>query len=236
MLCAALNAALLRALALAFSVVLLFSLPSALAAQYYQEQTDFTETTVPRAEFLWDHDIHVCIFKEDGVPNKYYVWAKLAVQDWRQALREYTGNEQAWSMTARYVASESQMSGCSVKTYIYDTYRDFPDYPEQTGAYTAVEYRAGVAETASVYLSPRVLHGDGATEIDLPTYAFRNSAVHEMGHVLGLGHMASQKGYLMSPIFDFFDNDDQLPITTLELETLVKMYGEDGFDRTISIL
>jgi hypothetical protein len=54
--------------------------------------------------------------------------------------------------------------------------------------------------------------------------------------VLGLGHMAKEKGYLMSPIFDFFDNDDQLPITTLELQALVEMYGEDGLDRTISIL
>lgn len=230
------NAALLAALALALSILLLFSLPSVFAAQYYEEQTDFTETTVPKSEFLWDHDIHMCVYKEDGVPNKYYVWTKLAVQEWRQALREYTDNDQAWSMTVRYVTSASQMSGCSVRAYIYDTYRDFPGYPEQTGAYTAVEYTNGVAETASVYLSPRVLHGDGTTEIDLPTYAFRNSAVHEVGHVLGLGHMAAQKGYLMSPVFDFFDNDDQLPITTLELGAIVEMYGEDGFDRTISIL
>lgn len=221
---------------LAFSILLLFSLPSAFAAQYYEDQTDFTEKEVPKSEFLWDHDLHVCVYKEEGVPNSYYVWTKLAVQEWRQALREYTGNDQAWTMTARYVASESQMSGCNVKAYIYDTYRDFPGYPEQTGAYTAVEYTNSVAETASVYLSPHVLHGDGVTEIDLPTYAFRNSAVHEMGHVLGLGHMATEKGYLMSPVFDFFDNKDQLPITTLELEAIVDMYGEDGFDRTISIL
>jgi hypothetical protein len=229
------NDALLRAL-LALSLMLLLPVPAAFAAQYYQEQTDFSETAVPTSEFRWDHDIHVCVFKEDGVPNKYYVWTKLAVQEWRQALREYTANDKAWSMTARYVTSESQMGGCNVRAYIYDSYKDFPGYPEQTGAYTAVEYTNGVVETASVYLAPRVLHGDGTTEIDLPTYAFRNSAVHEVGHVLGLGHMAKEKGYLMSPIFDFFDNDDQLPITTLELQALVEMYGEDGLDRTISIL
>jgi hypothetical protein len=80
-----------------------------------------------------------------------------------------------------------------------------------------------------IYLSPLVLHGDGKTEINLPSYAFRNSAVHEVGHVLGLGHMELQKGYLMSPQFDFWEANEQLPITRLELDALVKAYGTDGF-------
>jgi hypothetical protein len=211
-------------------------IPSAFAARYYEEQTDFTETTVPTSGFTWGDSLQVCIFKQAGIPNSHYVWAKLAVQEWRQALREYTGKQQGWTMTVRYSPSESQMGGCNVKIHIYDTYKDFPEYPRQTGAYTAVQYTGGDAEGANVYLSPLVLHGDGKTEIKLPSYAFRNSAVHEMGHVLGLGHMGKEKGYLMSPVFDYFDNKDQLPITTLELSTLVKLYGTDGFNRTISIL
>jgi len=46
---------------------------------------------------------------------------------------------------------------------------------------------------------------------------------------LGLGHMQSEKGYLMSPKFDFWEEGDQLPITTLELDTLTQRYGSDGF-------
>ena len=42
--------------------------------------------------------------------------------------------------------------------------------------------------------------------------------------------MESQKGYLMSPQFDFWEQDDQMPITTLELGALVDAYGTDGFD------
>ncbi len=80
-----------------------------------------------------------------------------------------------------------------------------------------------------VYLSPLVLHGDGITEINLRSYAFRNSAVHEVGRALGLGHMQLQKGYRMSPQFDFWEESDQLPITTLELDALVKVYGTGGF-------
>jgi hypothetical protein len=34
----------------------------------------------------------------------------------------------------------------------------------------------------------------------------------------------------MSPQFDFWEEDDQLSITTLELEALVSVYGNDGFD------
>ncbi|HEX7033746.1 MAG TPA: matrixin family metalloprotease, partial [Nitrososphaera sp.] len=152
-------------------------------------------------------------------------------QKWRQALREYTDNHDVWSFTARYVNSEAGMESCDVKFYIYDTYKDFPDYPDQTGAYTSVKFREGSGDLdARVYLAPLVLHGDGETEIDLPGYAFRNSAVHEVGHVLGLGHMQSLKGYLMSPQFDFWEQDDQLPITTLELEMLVDKYGNDGFN------
>lgn len=201
----------------------------AYAASFYKEQTDFSETTVPLANYRWEHGLQWCIYKEPDVPNKYYVWAKLAVQDWRKALREYTGNDQAWSMSARYVADESQMAGCDVKVYIYDTYKDFPSYPEQKGAYTAVKYDGGIANSASVYMSPKVLHGDGVTELELRGYAFRNSAVHEAGHVLGLSHMNKEKGYLMSPVFDFFEQSDQLPITTLELSTLIDIYGSDGF-------
>jgi hypothetical protein len=215
----------LFALAAAFLVIANFS--PALAARYYEEQTDFTETSVPLANYSWNQDhIEGCIYKEDGVKNSYYVWTKLAVQKWRQALREYTNNQDAWSFTARYVKSEDALKSCDIKFYIYDTYKDFPDYPAQTGAYTSVNPNN---LDARVYLAPLVLHGDGETEIDLKGYAFRNSAVHEVGHVLGLGHMQSEKGYLMSPQFDFFEEEDQLPITTLELDALVEVYGTDGF-------
>jgi hypothetical protein len=220
---------LLFALAAAFLLIANFS--PALAARYYEDQTNFAESSVPVAEYSWNQDdIEGCIYKEDGVKNSYYVWTKLAVQKWRQALREYTDNQDAWSFTARYVKSQAELESCDVKFYIYDTYKDFPDYPAQTGAYTAVIFsdRGGNVD-ARVYLSPIVLHGDGKTEIGLEGYAFRNSAVHEAGHVLGLGHMQSQKGYLMSPQFDFFEEDDQLPITTLELEALTQVYGTDGF-------
>jgi hypothetical protein len=203
----------------------------AVAATYYEDQTDFAESSIPLASYSWDQeDIEGCIYKEDGVKNSYYVWTKMAVQNWRQALREYTGDQETWSFTARYVRTAAELEVCDVKFYIYDTYTDFPDYPAQTGAYASVRFSEDGGDLdARVYLAPQVLHGDGETEIELPTYAFRNSAVHEVGHVLGLGHMESQKGYLMSPQFDFFEEDDQLSITTLELDALIEVYGTDGF-------
>lgn len=203
----------------------------ALSAKYYADQTDFTETSIQMARFSWKQGgIEGCIYKEDGVDNSYYVWTKMAVQKWRQALREYTGNQESWSFSAHYVRSEAALETCDVKFYIYDTYKDFPNYPAQTGAYTSVKFNEGGGDLdVSVYLSLFVLHGDGETEIDLPNYAFRNSAVHEVGHVLGLGHMQSEKGYLMSPQFDFWEEDDQLPITTLELQALTEKYGQGGF-------
>jgi hypothetical protein len=204
----------------------------AFSAKYYQEQTNFSETTVPVTKYSWKQDpIDSCIYKENGVPDSYYVWTKLAVQKWRQALREYTNNPQAWNITSHYVKSKADLEPCTVKIYIFSTYKEFPDYPIQSGAYTQVRYNNfGGDLDARVYLAPFVLHGDGKTEINLPTYAFRNSAVHEIGHVLGLGHMQSQKGYLMSPQFDFWEEKDQLPITSLELHALVKTYGTDGFN------
>jgi len=219
-----------------------FNFSPGLAAKYYSEQTDFTETFVPMTRYGWDKDaLESCIYKEERVDNAYYVWSKLSVQNWRKALQEYTDNQEKWNITARFVKSDADLESCDIKIYIYDTYRDFPDYPAQTGAYTSVTFKDGdvIGEEKEknndkldfrIYLSPLVLHGDGKTEINLPSYAFRNSAVHEVGHVLGLGHMQLQKGYLMSPQFDFWETNEQLPITTLELNALVKAYGTDGFN------
>ncbi|MDQ3884838.1 MAG: hypothetical protein M3239_05270 [Thermoproteota archaeon] len=217
---------------IAVSLVITFNFSPVVAARYYSEQTDFTETFVPMTRQIWDRDdLKSCIYKEDGINNSYYVWTKLAVQKWRQALREYTGNQEEWNITTRYVKSEAELKSCDIKFYIYDKYTDFPNYPAQTGAYTSMTFNEGEDNPdVRVYLSPLVLHGDGITEIALPSYAFRNSAVHEVGHVLGLGHMHLQKGYLMSPQFDFWEESDQLPITTLELDALVKVYGTDGFE------
>jgi|SRR5215510_9844175 len=221
---------LLSILAIAYLVTGL-SLSPAHAAKYYAVQTDLTESSVPITKYNWDQDaIDGCIFKESDLDNSYYVWTKLAVQGWRQALREYSNNQEAWNFSARYVKSQADLQNCDVKFFIYDSYKDFPDYPRQTGAYTAVslENRDG-SRDIRVYLAPTVLHGDGKTEINLPSYAYRNSALHEVGHVLGLGHMQSQKGYLMSPQFDFWDEKDALPITTLELGALTSKYGTGGF-------
>jgi len=41
----------------------------------------------------YQDDIEGRIYKEGSVENSYYVWTKMAVQKWRQALREYTGNQ-----------------------------------------------------------------------------------------------------------------------------------------------
>ena len=218
-------------------ILITFNFPPGLAAKYYSEQTDFTETFVPMTRHSWDKDyIESCVYKEDGVDNAYYVWTKLSVQKWRQALQEYTGSQEEWNITARFVGYDAELESCDIKIYIYDKYSDFPDYPAQTGAYTSMTFKDGAGGQEEnnncdlrIYLSPLVLHGDGETEINLPSYAFRNSAVHEVGHVLGLGHMRSQEGYLMSPHFDFWETNEQLPITTLELDGLVKAYGTNGF-------
>ena len=56
-----------------------FIFAPALAAKYYADQTDFTETSVPAEKYSWRNSIEGCIYKEDGVKNSYYVWTKLAV-------------------------------------------------------------------------------------------------------------------------------------------------------------
>ncbi len=122
-----------------------FDFSAGLAANYYySEQIDFTETFVPMTGHSWDQDeIESCIYREDGVDNVYYVWTKLSVQKWRQALQDYTGNQEGWNITARSVKSQAELESCDIKVYIYDKYNHFPDYPAQTGAYTSVKFRDG---------------------------------------------------------------------------------------------
>src|SRR5918912_749575 len=93
---------------------------SAFLPENFQEQTNFSETYVPVTKYNWKQDlIESCIYKESGVPDSYYVWTKLAVQKWRQALREYTGNQQAWNITSHYVNSQADLESCAVKISIY---------------------------------------------------------------------------------------------------------------------
>jgi hypothetical protein len=200
-------------------------------AKYYQEQTNFTETKVPITKYNFrPGPLDICIYKDNKVSNSYYVWAKLSVQKWRQALREYTGNQKAWNITAHYIKLSQDLQYCTVKVYILCTYKDFPGYPSQSNAYTSIQSKEnGNYLDIKVFLAPFVLHGDGRTEINLPTYAYRNTVVHEIGHVFGLGHMHSLKAYLMSPQFDFWQEKDQLPITTLELRSVINAYGNKGF-------
>src|SRR5215207_6540087 len=93
-------------------LLLAFNFSAGLAASYYSEQTDFTETFVPMTGHRWDQDdIESCIYSEDGgVDNAYYVWTKLSVQKWRQALQDYTGNQEGWNITARSVKSQAELN------------------------------------------------------------------------------------------------------------------------------
>jgi hypothetical protein len=119
----------LLALTAVVFLLIAFNFSPGLAAKYYSEQTDFTETFVPMTRHSWDKDdIESCIYKEDGVDNAYFVWTKLSVQKWRQALQEYTGNPEEWNITARFVKSDAELESCDIKVYIYDKYSDFPDY------------------------------------------------------------------------------------------------------------
>jgi hypothetical protein len=67
-----LKAALLFIASLLLFAPLLFFF-HAYAALYYKGQSDFSETVVPTANYRWDHSLQWCIYKEPGVPNKYYV-------------------------------------------------------------------------------------------------------------------------------------------------------------------
>jgi hypothetical protein len=69
---------------------------------------------------------------------------------WRQALQEYTGNQEEWNITAIFVKSEAELESCDIKIYIYDKYSDFPDYPAQTGAYTSLTFKEEAAGTTTL--------------------------------------------------------------------------------------
>ena len=63
---------LLAALAAAAAVAFLVSsFVPAFAANYYADQTNFEETSVPVARYHWSGDIiDSCIYKDENVPNK----------------------------------------------------------------------------------------------------------------------------------------------------------------------
>lgn len=59
---------------------------------------------------------------------------------------------------------------------------------------------------------------------------FRNVVRHEIGHALGLGHETTEETDLMDPTYDVSGIGDDIYPSTLDIEALLSIYDDDGFD------
>ncbi|MEM2126696.1 MAG: matrixin family metalloprotease [Candidatus Bathyarchaeia archaeon] len=58
---------------------------------------------------------------------------------------------------------------------------------------------------------------------------FRNVVRHEIGHALGLGHETTGETDLMDPTYDVSGIGYDIYPSTLDIEALLSIYGDDGF-------
>ncbi len=191
-----------------------------------------------------------------GVEDRLYQIAQEAIEEWKQKLVEFTGEEQGWDFTYK-ILSQQQYENifspdiCDVTIY-FD--REPTIEEENIAGHTYASF--GFADITIFYLEPVWIYNGQTEIIDDEIYEvaeishYTNSLdpyndetiKHEIGHALGLEHYPAQiseikkiNGVYTAPsIMTLSDNDylvERMEITDYDIRSLVNLYGEDGINQ-----
>lgn len=175
----------------------------------------------------FDHKPNFCLFATDEIPMTEGIWSVL---DWRNQLKLFTNNTDAWSIMITTNPSDS--SECDVEIHFLkkpDSEKTLNLKPQ--GRVIFEEDRALIEVYTTQYYDEtahKLVKGKDNRLRAVP-YEFADVPIdllgkvirHEMGHVFGLKHQKSDSIMVRGPVLSEIQEND--------LKEVVKKYGTDGW-------
>ena len=173
--------------------------------------------------------------------KQYNDITKQAIFDWQNKLKEYTNNYDAWNINYNFIQNDHTNNATDdVSSLNCNIFIDFVD----------VIINSNDEIIIANGMTWELVSGEPLIEIstyrELSQTQFVSTITHELGHAFGLGEYITNEPELIEK----WDQGIDLPsimikhavskgvkkITELDLEKMVSIYGNDGFDKLIPII
>ncbi len=170
----------------------------------------------------WNHDpVTVYVSMQKGVDPLYADEVQTALDDWSDALKFETDSPNFNFEVLITPVSKRNPADISI------------NLKQNTGAVLGSTSLSSSGE--NLIYTKITMATQNAMGKPLDKADFRNILRHELGHALGLGH-ANDNGVgdkdLMYPYYDFITVGYDVFPSTLDINSLVNIYGNDGFGGT----
>ncbi|MFQ5761406.1 MAG: matrixin family metalloprotease [Candidatus Bathyarchaeia archaeon] len=194
------------------SMILILTLTVAIAASPVAQAQTGSITVLGVA---WDHPELTVSINTRGGDSSYIPYVQAALDDWQTRINALE------DVGSTGYASFAFVSVSSKKADIIVTLK------KNTGVIlgsASIDADGDVIKKVSIKLATENAMGQ-----PLDIFDVQNIAAHEVGHALGLGH-ADVEDDLMHSSYDFVETGSVNLPSTLDLEAINYIYGNDGFD------
>ena len=208
--------------------VLMIVLCMALSAPLTQVSA-FEYETIP--DFYLNSDPTIC--HSAPYPSEAGVNViKTAINNWNAELKNYTNNHESWN----------------IDYWFLDSTKISPDQLNSTPCDIIIVFTSSLTE--SLGETDKLITGESFIEIstvfDSTDEQIISTITHELGHTFGLGHYVTNEDKLLekweqgidipSIMIEYSVSENIKQITELDLETMISIYGTDGFEKSNTII